>query len=315
MPLYDRYFDRHRSPAARSGSRDRRRRRRLAGTLARLFRQERHDLRHRHQSGLRRLRRRGRQSCPHRLAGRSGIPSRRGRGDGRRRHRRSTTAATWRPTCAASFDTLFPLLAEDGLYVAEDLHTAYWRNARRRLWVEAQLHRPGEDADRRHAPLVSSDGRAIAAGRATSPASMSTIPSPSSKSGTCRSRSPASGAPANRWNGNSHGRAHAPQELAHHPGQDLAEAGGRDAICANSASTAAIPDDGAEPAHRHLFRRHRRLRADGARRADLDQEQDRPDADAAPLLPRGHLRLLRHEHRRRATRSPAPRAWTRSRAR
>lgn len=28
----------------------------------------------------------------------------------------------------ASFDTLFPLLAEDGLYVLEDLHTAYWAN-------------------------------------------------------------------------------------------------------------------------------------------------------------------------------------------
>jgi hypothetical protein len=28
----------------------------------------------------------------------------------------------------ASFDVLFPLMAEGGLYVAEDLHTAYWRN-------------------------------------------------------------------------------------------------------------------------------------------------------------------------------------------
>ncbi len=27
-----------------------------------------------------------------------------------------------------SFETLFPLLAEDGLYVAEDLHTSYWRD-------------------------------------------------------------------------------------------------------------------------------------------------------------------------------------------
>ena len=54
-----------------------------------------------------------------------------------------------------------------------------------------------------------------------------------------------------------------------------------------------------EPAHRHLLRRPRRLRADGSRRADLDQEQDRSDADVPPLLPRGHLRLLRHEHRRR----------------
>jgi hypothetical protein len=30
----------------------------------------------------------------------------------------------------------------------------------------------------------------------------------------------------------------------------------------------------------------------------LHQEQDRPDADLPPLLPRGHLRLLRDEHRR-----------------
>src|SRR5690606_25272310 len=28
---------------------------------------------------------------------------------------------------ATSFDVLFPLLAEGGLYVVEDLHTAYWR--------------------------------------------------------------------------------------------------------------------------------------------------------------------------------------------
>ena len=53
-----------------------------------------------------------------------------------------------------------------------------------------------------------------------------------------------------------------------------------------------------QPAHRHLLRRYRRLRADGARRADLDQEQRRPDADLPPLLPRRHLRLLRDEHRR-----------------
>ena len=28
----------------------------------------------------------------------------------------------------ASFDTLFPLLSDGGLYAAEDLHTSYWRN-------------------------------------------------------------------------------------------------------------------------------------------------------------------------------------------
>ena len=53
-----------------------------------------------------------------------------------------------------------------------------------------------------------------------------------------------------------------------------------------------------QSARRHLFRRPRRLRADGSRRADLDQEQDRSDADVPPLLPRGRLRLLRDEHRR-----------------
>ena len=53
-----------------------------------------------------------------------------------------------------------------------------------------------------------------------------------------------------------------------------------------------------QPAHGHLLRRPRRLRADGSRRADLDQEQDRPDADVPPLLPRGRVRLLRDEHRR-----------------
>ena len=58
------------------------------------------------------------------------------------------------------------------------------------------------------------------------------------------------------------------------------------------------PDDGANPAHRHLFRRPRRLRADGPRRADLDQIQDRFDAHLPPLLPRGRVRLVRDEHRR-----------------
>ena len=53
-----------------------------------------------------------------------------------------------------------------------------------------------------------------------------------------------------------------------------------------------------QSAHRHLLRRPRRLRADGSRRADLDQEQHRPDADLPPLLPRRRVRLLRHEHRR-----------------
>src|SRR5262249_21309293 len=48
-----------------------------------------------------------------------------------------------------------------------------------------------------------------------------------------------------------------------------------------------------KPARGHLFRRPRRLRTDGARRPDLDQKQDRPDADLPPLVPRGRVRLLR----------------------
>src|SRR5215469_9398958 len=45
---------------------------------------------------------------------------------------------------------------------------------------------------------------------------------------------------------------------------------------------------------RHLSARPQRMRPDGARWAD--QEQDRSDTDLPPLLPRGHLRLLRHEY-------------------
>ena len=40
-----------------------------------------------------------------------------------------------------------------------------------------------------------------------------------------------------------------------------------------------------QPARRHLLCRHRRLRTDGARRADLDQEQGRRDADIPPSAP------------------------------
>ena len=53
-----------------------------------------------------------------------------------------------------------------------------------------------------------------------------------------------------------------------------------------------------KPGHRHLFRRHGRLRADGSRRADLDQEQHRSDPDLPTLVPRGRLRFLCDEHRR-----------------
>ena len=79
-------------------------------------------------------------------------------------------------------------------------------------------------------------------------------------------------------------------------GQDLAEAGGHPAARISRLSLRS--GQRGQSAHRHLLRRSRRLRADGARRAAVDQEQDRPDADAAPLLPRGHLRLVLDEHRR-----------------
>ena len=82
-------------------------------------------------------------------------------------------------------------------------------------------------------------------------------------------------------------------------GQDLAEAGGR-------ANRARVPRLSLESRRRRAIRAStpitvdlRRLRPDGSRRADLDQEQDRSDADLPPLLPRRRLRLLRHEHRRR----------------
>ena len=55
----------------------------------------------------------------------------------------------------------------------------------------------------------------------------------------------------------------------------------------------------AEPADRQLRTRHGQLRPDGARRAAEDQERGGRHAVVAPLLPRGHLRLLRHEHQRR----------------
>ena len=73
---------------------------------------------------------------------------------------------------------------------------------------------------------------------------------------------------------------------------------------ANAHRDARVQDLSLEPGrrqesqHRYLLRRHPRLRPDGARRPDLDQEPHRSDADLPPLLPRGRLRLLRHEHRR-----------------
>ena len=73
---------------------------------------------------------------------------------------------------------------------------------------------------------------------------------------------------------------------------------------ANANSPHRVPHLSLEPgrrrqsAHRYLLRRPRRLRADGARRAHLDQIQDRFDADLPPLLPRGRVRVVRDEHRR-----------------
>ena len=56
---------------------------------------------------------------------------------------------------------------------------------------------------------------------------------------------------------------------------------------------------GREPARRHLRARHGELRSDGARCADQDQKRDRLRRYVPPLLPRGHLRLVRDEHQRR----------------
>ena len=53
-----------------------------------------------------------------------------------------------------------------------------------------------------------------------------------------------------------------------------------------------------QPALRPLHHRSRQMRADGPRRADQDQERDRPDADLPPLLPRRDLRVVRDEHGR-----------------
>ena len=53
-----------------------------------------------------------------------------------------------------------------------------------------------------------------------------------------------------------------------------------------------------QPALRHLHDRSRQMRADGPRRADQDQERDRPDADLPPLVPRGDLRVVLDEHGR-----------------
>jgi succinate dehydrogenase flavoprotein subunit len=93
------------------------------------------------------------------------------------------------------------------------------------------------------------------------------------------------------------GTAYASQEFHGPQRQDLAEARGRDQ-CPQVPDLPLEPRRRRKPARRYLFRRHGHLRADGSGRADQDQERDRPDADLPPLLPRGHLRVLRDEHRR-----------------
>ena len=59
------------------------------------------------------------------------------------------------------------------------------------------------------------------------------------------------------------------------------------------------PDSGENPRIDTLRAGHGELRADGPGRAAQDQERDRSDAVVPPLLPRGHLRFVRDEHRRR----------------
>ena len=58
------------------------------------------------------------------------------------------------------------------------------------------------------------------------------------------------------------------------------------------------PDGGANPRFDRYTIDLDKTRADGPRRADQDQERDRPDADLPPLVPRGHLRVVRDEHGR-----------------
>ena len=94
-----------------------------------------------------------------------------------------------------------------------------------------------------------------------------------------------------------HGPAHTAQELEGHDRKGLAEAGRRQEA-PRVPGLPLRPGRGRQPAHGHLFRRSRRGRADGARRADLHQERRRPDAGLPPLLPRGGVRVLRDEHRR-----------------
>src|SRR6202022_1561225 len=87
------------------------------------------------------------------------------------------------------------------------------------------------------------------------------------------------------------------EKLEDYRRQDLAEAGGRDRD-ARVQGLSLEPGRRQKSQRRYLFHRYRRLRPDGSRWPDLDQEPYRSDTDLPPLLPRGRLRLPRHEHRR-----------------
>ena len=93
------------------------------------------------------------------------------------------------------------------------------------------------------------------------------------------------------------GRVHASQEQQDHQGprRISAEDGKRLKTLQNLPLR---PRQRRQPALRPLHHRPRQMRADGPRRADQDQERDRPDADLPPLVPRGHLRVVLDEHGR-----------------
>ena len=84
--------------------------------------------------------------------------------------------------------------------------------------------------------------------------------------------------------------------IAHRAGEDMAGAGRRDPR-QDVRDLSLRSGFRREPAPRYLRGRSRRLRADGPGRSLLDQEQGGLDAHLPPLVPRGHLRFLRHEHR------------------
>ena len=96
----------------------------------------------------------------------------------------------------------------------------------------------------------------------------------------------------------SNGRTHAAKELQGRPGKTWPKPEGASSLREYRVYRW-IPDDGENPRMDTYFVD---LDDCGPMVLDgliVDQEQGRSDADAAPLLPRRHLRLLRDEHRRR----------------